>query len=128
MKEVSNKIWFRNFLWGQKRREYQSVFIFKNSLLVFFIFSPRFLSNLFISDFRQRKYSAKSNHLGQSMNSMRSKNRVSSTVAARLRGLWTVAPWTDGHPRLVASKLKTQDWKLQTNILYYFHYLYINDT
>ena len=50
------------------------------------------------------------------------------TVTARLQGLWTVAPWTEGHTRLVVYKFKTQDWKLHTHIVQYFHYLYINDT
>ena len=43
------------------------------------------------------------------------------TVVARLRGLWTVAPWTEGHTRLNVNKLKTQDWKLHKHILHQFH-------
>ena len=33
------------------------------------------------------------------------------TVAARLRGLWTIAPRAEGHTKLVDNKLKTQDCK-----------------
>ena len=33
------------------------------------------------------------------------------SVAARLRGLWTIAPWAEGQTKLVDNKLKTQDWK-----------------
>ena len=47
------------------------------------------------------------------------------SVAARFRGLWTVAPWTGGHPTFVVNKLMTRDWKLHTCI---FHCLYLNDT
>ena len=32
-------------------------------------------------------------------------------VAARLRGLWTIAPWPERHTRPVHNKLRTQDWK-----------------
>ena len=46
-------------------------------------------------------------------------------VAAHLQGLWTVALWTEWHPRLVVNKLNPQDWKLHT---YIFCNLYTNDT
>ena len=36
---------------------------------------------------------------------------ISLAVAARLRGLWTIGPWAEEHTKLVANKLKTQDWK-----------------
>ena len=38
------------------------------------------------------------------------------SVAARLRGLWTIAPWAKGYTRLVVNKLKTEDWKFFSNI------------
>ena len=31
-----------------------------------------------------------------------------ATVAALLRGLWTIAPWAEGHTRIVVNKLKTR--------------------
>ena len=43
-------------------------------------------------------------------------NSCFKTVTACLWGLWTVAPWTEGHPRHVVSKLKTRDWKLHIYI------------
>ena len=48
------------------------------------------------------------------------------SVAAELRGLYTVAPKSDGHTRLVVNQLRTQDSKLHTHTLLYFQYLGIN--
>ena len=44
----------------------------------------------------------------------------SHTVAAHLRGLWTVATWAKGLTRPIVSKLKTEDWKLHIHILHSF--------
>ena len=38
-----------------------------------------------------------------------SKPTLANDVAAQLRGLWTVTPGAEGHTRLSANKLKTQD-------------------
>ena len=38
------------------------------------------------------------------------------SVAARLRGLWAIAPWAGEHTRLSVNKLKTQEWKLHLHI------------
>ena len=47
-------------------------------------------------------------------------------VAAYLRGLWTIAPWAEGHTKLVYNKLKTQDWK--TSFKHLPNQPYIKDT
>ena len=49
--------------------------------------------------------------------------------AARLRGLWTIAPRAERHTRFIGNKLKSQDWKRYINIkCIIFPWLYFRDT